>query len=135
MAPYLSKQAFWRKNLASPMLAPPVLMSQLCVLGSSLCAGLKDAGVKLVAEKPLPGVEGARAQLKLYNAPPHVMDPQDASLTRLSSSLGVFLSHMPACKTGAMDSSAPYLRELLPLADAQASSMIAQGAMQLCREG
>ena len=100
-----------------------------------MCAGLKDARAKLVAEKPLPGVKGARAQLKLYTAPPHVMDPQDASLTRLSSSLGVLLSHMPACKKGATDSSALYFRELLPLTDAQASSMIAQGAMQLCREG
>ena len=103
-----------------------------------MCAGLKDARAKLVAEKPLPGVEGVRAQLKLYNAPPHVMDPQDASLTRLSSSLSALLSHMPAGKKGATDSSAPRLRltrELLPLGDAQASSMIAQGAMQLCREG
>jgi hypothetical protein len=100
-----------------------------------VCAGLKDAKVKPVAEKPLPAVEGARARLKLYDAPPHIMDPQDASLTRLSSLLGVLLSHIPACKNGATDSSAPSLRELLPQIDDQASSVTAQGATQLCREG
>ena len=91
--------------------------------------------MKPVAEKPLPAVEGARARLKLYDAPPHVMDPQDASLTPLSSLLGVLLGHMPACKNGATDSSAPSFWELLPLFDAQASSVTAQGATQLCREG